>query len=78
MRTERNPKHGTFMKPDGYRDLGWQLRKESCPDYAKCVEAGHNRGKWREFDNSLFVCRGTDIITICDECKTIWHTDMSD
>ena len=70
----RNPKHGTFVKPDGYADLGGQLPFDH-PARVACREANHGR---REFDNSLFMSRGTDIITICDECRYIYHTDMSD
>jgi hypothetical protein len=72
---ERNPNHGKFVRPDGYIDLGWQLYSGNSQEVKACVDAGHNT---KEFDNSLHRFRCTDVITICDECKTIHHTDMSD
>lgn len=71
---QRNPNANTFRLPAGYRDLGWQLRGTE-PEKVACHEAGH---KTHEFDNSLFMHRCTDVITICDECKHVHHTDMSD
>jgi len=70
---ERNPYANTFSLPAGYKDLGWQLRGDD-PSLVACRKAGH---KTRKFDNSLFRCRCTDVITICDECKHVHHTDMS-
>lgn len=76
MRT-RNPNAGRFQLPEGYEDLGWQLydRHPSWPKVQSCMHAGHKR---REFDNSTYKYRCTDVITICDECKHVFHTDMSD
>lgn len=77
-----NPNHGKFVKPEGYTDIGWQMSLERNPEYKACYEKGHfDRTKpihTREYDNSMYMNRGTDVITICDECKIIWHTDMSD
>jgi hypothetical protein len=75
MRTmAKNPNGGTFVLPQGYTDLGWQLSINH-PAVKTCVEAGHKRTK---FDNSLYLHRCTDVVTICDSCKTVSHTDMSD
>lgn len=71
---QRNPKANTFAKPAGYTDLGWQVSRDNESRKA-CMDAKH---KTKEFDNSLYMHRGTDVITICDECKTVRHTDMSD
>jgi hypothetical protein len=77
---ERNPDHGKFVKPEGYTDIGWQMN-DNVEAYKKCRDLGHNdyrAGHRRKYDNSLYRYRATDIITICDTCKIIWHTDMSD
>ena len=74
MTVERNPKANSFTRPFGYQDLGWQLDRDNHAR-VKCATAKH---KTREFDNSLYLRRCTDVITICDECKTVHHTDMSD
>lgn len=74
MNCPPNPNACKFQKPDGYRDLGWQLSGDN-PDLLACLAAGHKR---REFDNSLRLWRCTDVVTICDECKFVYHTDMSD
>lgn len=71
---ERNPNAAKFVKPDGFRDLGWQLAP-STPELVTCRTEKH---RTREFDNSLFRFRCTDVVTICDDCKTVYHTDMSD
>lgn len=71
---ERNPKANTFVKPFGYTDLGWQLN----PDNQSLIKCRESKHQLREFDNSTFRYRCTDVITICDECKTVYHTDMSD
>jgi len=71
---QRNPKANTFRKPNGYKDLGWQLN----PDRSELVECRQQGHKTKEFDNSLFMYRCTDVITICDECQHVYHTDMSD
>ena len=71
---ERNPKANTFSLPPGFKDLGWQLSWKD-PVLVACREAGH---KTREFDNSLYKCRCSDLITICDECKHVHHVDMTD
>ena len=82
MALQRNPKSGTWVLPAGYRDLGWQLHSGNCQEIANCVKNGHNNRMnekhWREFDNSLYLHRWSDIIYICDECKIVWHIDMSD
>jgi hypothetical protein len=74
IRTERNPNHGKFIKPDGYKDIGY-VNFGTVPElkehYAK-------KCKTRHFDNSLYMHRATDCITICDDCKIVFHTDMSD
>jgi len=72
---ERNPNHGTFVLPTGYRDLGWQLYAGNSEDVKRCQEAGH---KTRDFDNSIWLFHGDDRITICDKCKTVYHIDSSD
>lgn len=72
---ERNPNANKFICPNGYIDLGWQLHCGNSEQVKHCKHAGH---KTREFDNSLYRFRCTDVITICDECKTVRHTDMSD
>lgn len=74
MRHERNPNADKFVMPAGYKDLGWQLMPDT-PEKVACRAAGH---KTREFDNSLYRYRCTNVITICDECKYVHHTDMSD
>lgn len=76
MRLQPNPNANKFVLPEGYRDIGWQMTLEN-PDYAACVVA-HQWKDRREFDNSTFRNRCTDVITICDTCKIVWHTDMSD
>ena len=82
MALQRNPKSGTWRLPEGYKDLGWQLHSGNSKEIANCVALGHNNHRnekhWREFDNSLYLHRCTDIINICDECKIVWHIDMSD
>ena len=75
MRTQRNPQHGKFIKPEEYRDLGWQIHVGNSKEKKACHEAGH---KPEEYDNSSFQMRGTEYIYTCHECKMIWHIDMSD
>ena len=75
MRLEKNPNAGKFVLPDGYTDLGYQVSSRNNTTVAACRAAEHIT---REFDNSLYRYRCTDVITLCDECKTIRHTDMSD
>lgn len=72
MAAQRNPNGNKFTLPPGYKDLGWQLIND--PAVSACSEAGHKR---RYFDNSLYLCRGSDRITICDECKYVYHTDST-
>jgi hypothetical protein len=74
MRAERNPNADTWRLPAGYSDLGWQLTRDHAALKA-CREAGHKR---HEFDNSLYRYRCTDVVSTCDECKNVFHTDMSD
>ena len=75
MERRMNPNSGKFIKPTDFKDLGWQIHSGSSPDLAACIKAEHKR---REFDNSLYMNRCTDVVTICDECKFVYHTDMSD
>ena len=70
----KNPNAGKFQRPEGYRDIGWQM-SENNKEYMACINAKHKR---REFDNSSYQSHCTNMITICDECKIFWHTDMSD
>lgn len=81
MAYERNPDAGKFQLPKGYKDLGWQVTRAN-EQLNQCCEKGHNDRRnekhWREFDNSLYKFRCTDVVTICDECKIVFHTDMSD
>ena len=74
-----NPNANKFILPEGYRDIGWQVNLNN-PDKKKCYELGHTmkEGEIREFDNSLFKWRCTDVIRICDICKIVDHNDMSD
>lgn len=69
-----NPNANKFIPPDGYKNIGWQIRGTE-PEVVLCRELKH---KTKEFDNSNFMMRCTDIVTICDECKYFYHTDMSD
>lgn len=80
MKLQKNPKAGTWKLPNGYKDLGWQRHSGNCEEIANCIKLGHNNNKkqWRKFDNSLYQNRCTEIITICDKCKIVWHIDMSD
>ena len=75
MKAEHNPQANKWRHPDGYKNLGWQRHSGNSEEISKCHKLGHNR---REFDNSLYKYRCTDIINICDECKIVWHIDMSD
>lgn len=81
MGMQRNPNAGKFVKPEGYKDLGWQVGISNV-DFLKCFTAGHMdmRSEYavKEFDNSLFLHRCTDVVRICHTCKHVWHTDMSD
>lgn len=74
-RHQRNPDANKFVAPAGYENIGWQMTMEGNEKFKHCVEAKHKR---REFDNSLYMYRCTDLVTLCDECKIIYHTDMSD
>jgi hypothetical protein len=75
MKTALNPNHGKYITPEGYIDLGWQRSYGECPEITNCVDLGHKR---TEFDNSLHILRGTEIIYQCNICKIIYHIDMSD
>lgn len=75
MKWQRNPDAEKFVMPAGYTSLGWQVDPRISPEKIACRNAGH---RTREFDNSTFKHRCTDVITICDECKYVHHTDMSD
>ena len=74
MSAQRNPNAGIWRLPAGYADLGWQLPPDDVALCA-CREAGHKR---HEVDNSLYRYRCTDVVSTCDECKNVYHTDMSD
>ena len=82
MGLQRNPNSGKWKLPTGYKDLGWQVHSGNNEQVANCVKLGHNDFRnnphWEHFDNSLYLRRSTDRITICNECKIVWHTDMSD
>lgn len=75
MAIERNPNAGKFVPPDGYKDLGWQRHKGECREIADALYMGY---KTRQFDNSTYLYRCTDVIYIIDEAKIYWHIDMSD
>jgi hypothetical protein len=74
MKWQPNPNYKKFIIPVEYTDLGWQISLEN-QTYKNCYDLKHTR---REFDNSMYLYRCTDVITICDECKFIFHIDMSD
>ena len=71
---ERNPNANKFAMPQGYTDLGWQVTSANCEIVAKCREDKHLT---KNYDNSLYKFRGTDVITICDICKTVYHIDST-
>ena len=75
MKTQRNSQHDKFIKPKDYKDLGWQIHIGNSEARKICHEAGHELD---EYNNSLFMYRGTEYIYTCHECKMIWHIDMSD
>jgi len=58
-----------------YIDLGWQLHSSTSKELKHCEDQGHQR---REYDNSIYCNRGTNIIYICDKCLNFFHIDMSD
>ena len=72
---QRNPNANKFSLPKGYTDLGWQLHSGNNDQVKEAYEKGY---KVREFDNSLYMHRCTDVVKICDELKIVWHIDMSD
>ncbi len=74
MKCPPNPNAGKFVQPEGYVMLGWQISGDR-PELKACMDSNH---KTREFDNSGYLWRCTDVVTICDECKYVYHTDMSD
>lgn len=81
MALQKNPNAGKWKLPDGYKDLGWQLHSGNSPELKSCYkELGHSQksGERREFDNSLYLYRCTDVVYICDICKIVHHVDMSD
>lgn len=63
-----NPNHGKLDIQKDYVNLG------QCQPFPHDAEDGH---VVRQFDNSLYKNRGTDIILICDACKAIAHVDSS-
>lgn len=74
-RHQRNPNANKFVLPQGYKDLGWQLHSGNSEIVKEIYD---NNLKVREFDNSLYMYRCTDVVKICDEKKVVWHIDMSD
>ena len=82
MEKPRNPNAGKWKSPNGYKELGWQRHAENCEEVKQCYEKGHfdlrTEPHVKEFDNSLFKNRCTDVVKFCDECKIVWHIDMSD
>lgn len=70
---QHNPNANQFRRPAGYTDLGFNPCNS--PEVKACRDKGH---KIREFDNSLYLYRCTDVVNICDECKMVWHIDCSD
>lgn len=78
MRLQRNPNHKANFTIEGYDDLGWYQYEH--PRVLACRELGHSMkdGQIRSISNSLYMHRGTDEITVCDECKYFYHVDMSD
>jgi len=78
MILQRNLQSGTWQLPEGYKDLGWQLNKDSSKEIANCIKLVHCNDGWREFDNSYYLLRCTDVVKICDKCRILWHIDMSD
>ena len=70
-----NPNSNKWILPKGYKDLGWIRPPRSYEEIANCKKRDHIK-KWREFDNSLYLASYTDLIFICDECKTVWHVKM--
>lgn len=79
MRRQPNPNAGKFRLPEGYKDIGWQVGLDNV-DKRICHQSGHTMrdGQITEFDNSLFLNRCTDVVTLCSVCKIVDHTDMSD
>ncbi len=75
MSRERNPNAGKFVAPDGYKDLGWQKHRGNSIEIHDALYMGY---KPRQFDNSTYLNRCTDVIYIIDEAKIFWHIDMSD
>ena len=89
MRFRENPNHGKLYEDHelcigddvilvnlkDYKDLGWQLHKDNNEIVAKIF---HDKLPIREFDNSFYQNRGTDVIYICDALGVYWHIDMSD
>lgn len=75
MTLRKNPNANKFVKPSGYKDLGWQRHRRECKEIDDALNKGF---KIREFDNSLYLNRCTDVIYIIDEAKIFWHVDMSD
>jgi hypothetical protein len=70
----RNPNYRQFVLPDGYTDVGY-VNFGPIERVNQCVASKH---ELREFDNSMYQSRSTDVIKICDTCKIVWHIDMSD
>ena len=50
-----------------YRDRGWLNSGIECCTHDK-----------EEYDNSLYMHRGTNNILICHTCQSYWHYDSSD
>ena len=75
MEKQKNPKAGKWQLPTDYKDLGWQLHSGNSEILKKIFD---EKIPVREFDNSLYMHRCTDVVKICDELKVVWHIDMSD
>jgi hypothetical protein len=75
MELTKNLNHGKFNKPIGYKDLGWQIHVGNSHDLKLCKKQGH---LLKTYDNSHSLGRGSHIIYRCDQCKFIFHIDMSD
>lgn len=59
-----------------YKDFGYENSWMVTPSKVKlCRELNHDTV---EVDKSQFPNRGTDVLTVCTQCKIVYHTDSSD
>jgi hypothetical protein len=72
---QKNYNKGKLSLDKNYTDLGWQKHSGNSDEIKKCHDLNHSH---REFDNSTYLNRCSDVIYICDKCKIYWHVDMSD